>query len=114
MDRSQGKPYAIPSGEYPVTIEKSPKFSALYHRDFLTPHVNNVPGFTGIEIHIGNVPRDTEGCTLVGEIKGAIDCIGNSEIAFRALMGILTRIGDEPITIAYIDPMPVTDPEIGL
>src|SRR5262249_11019059 len=50
------KPRAIPVGTYDVRIGWSPK----HHR--LIPMVGGVPGFSGVEIHIGNYPRDTEGC----------------------------------------------------
>ncbi|MDR3754283.1 MAG: DUF5675 family protein [Terracidiphilus sp.] len=52
---------SIPAGRYTVTIRNSARFNRLM------PHVENVPGFDGIEIHWGNYPKDTEGCIIVGE-----------------------------------------------
>jgi len=101
-DTTHGKPYCIPAGTYPVTLEMSPKFG------FVTPHVNDVPGFTEIEIHIGNFPKDTEGCCLVG-FSRAEDFVGDSREAFAALMAKLV----EPISITYIDaPSMVTDVDL--
>lgn len=51
---------AIPSGEYRVTLEHSPRFGP----DTLT--INGVPGFVGVRIHGGNRHEDTEGCPLLG------------------------------------------------
>jgi len=89
-DQSKGKPYCIPAGTYQVTVDFSHRFGML------TPHVNNVPGFTGIEWHPGNYPTDTEGCALVGSIKET-DFVGNSRATFAALMMKLK----EPITAIY-------------
>lgn len=51
---------AIPSGEYRVTLEHSPRFGP----DTLT--INGVPGFVGVRIHGGNTHEHTEGCPLLG------------------------------------------------
>jgi len=87
------KPYCIPAGTYPVELAMSP------HRKYVVPWVLGVPGFTGIEIHIGNHPKDTEGCCLVGQHHNP-DCVGNSTAAFHALMLKLRATDD--ISIAYL------------
>jgi hypothetical protein len=51
---------AIPKGMYEVTLEDSRKFGPE------TITIHNVPGFTGIRIHAGNSPADTEGCPIIG------------------------------------------------
>ena len=107
MDRSFGKPYAIPAGEYALALERSPHFSAIMGYDFLTPHVLDVPGFDYIEIHPGNKPADTIGCCLVGETRTATapDWIGNSVQAFATLVARL-KTCKEPLTISYVDYKP--------
>lgn len=94
-DKSHGKPYCIPAGTYQVLIEMSPRFG------FETPHVQDVPGFTEIEIHLGNYPTDTEGCLVVGESRD-VDFVGGSAVAFAALMAKL-KTAENAITITYSD-----------
>jgi Family of unknown function (DUF5675) len=95
------KPCAIPLGMYQVALLKSPKFG------FITPHVLNVPGFTAIEIHIGNGPADTEGCTLVGLSRGT-DFIYSSKPAFQQLMAVLSAGNVGQIKAQYICTQPST------
>jgi hypothetical protein len=93
---------AIPTGTYPVTIERSPRFSALAGHDVLTPRLHNVPGFDGVLIHPGNGPEDTEGCILVGRAKVGPARIGESRKAYDALFLKLFAAHDrgEAITIS--------------
>ncbi|HKF51765.1 MAG TPA: DUF5675 family protein [Candidatus Acidoferrales bacterium] len=104
MDRSHGKPYAIPAGNYTVVLERSPHFSIIMGYLFITPHVLDVPGFDYVEIHPGNKPADTLGCTLVGETRSpaAPDWIGNSVLAFTTLLSRL-KACKVPLTISYVD-----------
>jgi len=69
---------AIPRGKYRLVITFSNRFQRRM------PLLMDVPGFTGIRIHCGNKPEDTEGCILVGRSKGK-NWIGNSRIAYDAL-----------------------------
>lgn len=116
MDRSQGKPYAIPAGTYLVRLLESPHFTALMANSermqhafghlfpdgkVITPHLVGVPGFDFVELHPGNKPEDTDGCTLVGETRGA-DYLGASDMAFRMLMNRLLGAND-PIFGQYFD-----------
>jgi hypothetical protein len=93
---------AIPAGTYNVTIAPSARFG----REM--PHVNDVDGFAGIEIHWGNFPIDTDGCTLLGTDKGSA-MVKNSVAAFNAffpkLQAALTA-GDT-VTITYVNPTPI-------
>ncbi len=84
----------IPRGTYEVTIDFSPKY------DKHMPHILNVPQFTGIRIHPGNVDADTEGCILVGNTRGQ-DFIGDSRVTFASLFRELDAAmsAGEPIEI---------------
>ena len=77
------KPRAIPGGAYDVVIRYSPKHGRLI------PHVEDVPGFSMIEIHVGNYPKDTDGCTLVGvSVSSQPDMINSSKDAIKALYAL--------------------------
>lgn len=94
---SQKKVYgetAIPFGRYRITLNvQSPKFSKkkMYERcKGYLPRLLGVPCWEGVLIHIGNYPKDTEGCILVGynKIKGAVV---NSTTAFWKLYDMLEK-----------------------
>lgn len=51
---------AIPTGIYKIKITWSPRFKKMM------PLVSDVKGFSGIRLHAGNTPDDTEGCILFG------------------------------------------------
>jgi hypothetical protein len=77
---SEVKPRAIPVGRYRLTLRHSPRFGKIM------PHVEVVKGFEGILIHVGNFPKDTEGCLLVGYGRQNEDFVGRSIAAFGDLM----------------------------
>lgn len=104
-DQSQGKPFCIPEGRYQIALQMSPHFG------FVTPHVLDVPNFSEIEWHPGNIPRDTHGCVLVGETRSA-DFVGVSVVAFNALMAKLNAAQGE-IWATYSSLQVAVDPEIG-
>ena len=84
----------IPRGIYQILINYSPHFQ----RDL--PLLANVPQFSGIRIHSGNAPADTEGCLLPGTTRQA-DWVSNSRAAFDQLY---KKIGaalanSEPVSI---------------
>ncbi len=85
---------AIPYGEYIVKLGYSPKFKRIM------PRVQNVKGFEGILIHMGNTDDDSSGCILVGvnEEKGRID---HSLITFEKLMHLL-NIASNEITLKIV------------
>jgi len=93
-DQSEGKPYLIPAGTYLVTLEMSERFQMI------TPHINNVPDFSEIEVHPGNFSSDTLGCVLVGQQRG-VDFISNSRDAFKALM-VKLNAATNPIFITLV------------
>lgn len=79
---------AIPTGTYSIDMDTvSPRFSSSSSYKSIggkLPRLVGVKGFDGVLIHIGNYPKDTDGCILVGTTK-ATDSIGNSKVAFNAL-----------------------------
>ena len=93
----------IPAGTYDLTIRRSPRFN----REM--PHVEDVPGHTGILIHWGNWSKDTEDCLLVGRTQEA-DFIGHSVEEFDLLFAkIQSALREGPQRITYLDPKPAVD-----
>lgn len=88
------RPHNIPAGLYKGKKYFSP------HLNRIVLSILNVPGFTDIEIHNGNFPVNTHGCTLVGKSR-SYDSISNS---VAALDQLLARIPDnEEIDVEYLD-----------
>ncbi len=54
--------YIIPAGDYPLDMTYSPRWRKLM------PEICNVPGRTGIRIHMGTQPEHSKGCVLVSFI----------------------------------------------
>lgn len=88
---------AIPTGRYQITLAvQSPRFKdkkAYRFCEGYLPRLQAVKGYAGVLIHIGNYPKDTDGCILVGEnkIKGAVV---NSTVWFERLYKILKAVDD--------------------
>jgi len=85
---------AIPTGTYSINMTTvSPKFKdrawAKPYKGIL-PRLENVKGYEGVLIHVGNKAEDTLGCILVGEnkIKGQVI---NSTATFYELMTVLLK-----------------------
>lgn len=88
---------AIPTGTYSINMTTvSPKFKdrawAKPYKGIL-PRLENVKGYEGVLIHVGNDQEATSGCLLVGEnkIKGKVI---NSTACFHELMGELLKAHD--------------------
>ena len=81
---------AIPRGTYRVRLRVSPRFKDRYWTQKYggrVPYLENVPGFSGVCIHVGNTPEATEGCLLVGMLHSGIrGRIFDSAITFEDLM----------------------------
>ena len=68
---------AVPIGRYSVTKYFSPKNNAT------VPLLQDVPDYGYVEIHVGNFPKDTDGCLLLGTDIGP-DEVLNSKVAVAA------------------------------
>jgi hypothetical protein len=88
-----GHPCIAAGGPFKVILSMSP------HLGYVTPEVLNVPGRTAIRWHIANKPEDVLGCTGVGTVH-MTDWVGNSKVAFKALM---VKLQGQDILATYID-----------
>ena len=79
---------AIPTGTYKVTPNYCSKFAsrvwATKYKGIL-PLLHNVPGYSGVYIHVGNTANDTLGCPLLGENK-VVGKVINSSKCFQKFM----------------------------
>lgn len=76
----------IPPGTY--TCSK-----VLSKRHGTTFQIDDVPGRDGILFHVGNFPKDTEGCILLGRhIGNDRDMIYNSGTAFNEFTATLWKV----------------------
>ena len=95
---------AIPTGTYEIDMNTvSPKFKDRSWAKFCggkLPRLIDVPGYSGVLIHVGNKPVDTLGCILVGDnkIKGQVI---NSTSTFQELYSIMlkAKVAGEKITV---------------
>ena len=96
--RKVPKETAIPTGVYEVTLKtQSQKFKDKKNYQFCNgylPRLKNVPGYSGILIHIGNWASDSAGCILVGEnkVKGGVV---NSVATFTKLYEVLKQANED-------------------
>jgi len=93
----------IPIGTYEVRMEWSPSWERMM------PHLQNVPGRSGILIHPLNWVRQTEGCIGVGDsISG--DMLQKSDDADDRFLAWFASVGNEAnVTISY---QPVAQPAV--
>ena len=91
---------AVPRGVYPVELTYSNRFKIIL------PLIKDVPGFSGVRIHIGNSSKDTEGCILVGHSNRSDtdDFVEQSRVAMNALMVLLREATNrgEQITLEIV------------
>lgn len=79
----------IPLGSYGCAVTYFP------HMKEDAPLLSGTEHRTGIFIHVGNYPKDSEGCILVG-LSQSRDFVGNSKDAFERLM---ERIKGQPLAV---------------
>lgn len=75
----------IPSGTYEIGLRNIGKMTQRYHARFPSfhkgmLHLQNVPGFKYVYIHIGNTDDDTAGCLLVNYGLNFLTMTGNKSI----------------------------------
>lgn len=60
----------IPAGRYEIKLRDEGGMTQRYHNRFEFHrgmlHLQDVPGFKWVYLHIGNTDEDTEGCPLIG------------------------------------------------
>lgn len=83
----------IPEGQYIACRYNSSKYGNVWMLD-------NVPGRSFIEIHAGNIIKDTNGCILLGMKYGMLDgwpAVLESKVALKAFNHVL-----EPCIMLHI------------
>ena len=85
----------IPEGEYKVRLRTAKESSS---RDYLHLLVQDVEGRSYILVHIGNFPKDTKGCILVGQSRQQ-DRVNNSRLAMDLLMKEILNLGGTNINL---------------
>lgn len=95
----------IPEGRYKIEKRKAGKFYTKYNMMYnhqWVGHLQNVPGFEYILIHIGNTPKDSKGCLL---INNAItfsqgNYIGSMSVdAYKSFYNYIAALMDDEIYI---------------
>lgn len=93
-DKIYGKT-AIPTGLYRIVLDvKSPRFGdqPFYQKvcGGYLPRLENVKGYDGVLVHVGNTIKDTNGCLLVGLYKDQEKgMVTHSKDAFSKLYPLL-------------------------
>ena len=85
----------IPEGQYKVRLRTAKESSS---RDYLHLLVQEVKGRSYILVHIGNFPKDTKGCILVGQSRKQ-DRVNNSTLAMDLLMKEILNLGGTNINL---------------
>lgn len=104
----------IPAGRYEIKLRSEgrihqnylAKFGSDFHKGTL--HLQDVPNFLYILIHIGNTEKDTEGCLLTGKTYSVANghfTIQQSTAAYKELYAIIRDllIAGEKVFISIYD-----------
>jgi hypothetical protein len=101
----------IPAGRYKVKLRTVGGFDGRYrskfpdfHKGML--HVQDVPGFEYILIHVGNTEKDTAGCLLVGKNATTLNAltVPASTQAYKSLYQKVVYAADaDALFITYQD-----------
>ena len=93
--RLQGKPRSIPAGIYVVEVLQ-PRGTGLPRL-----HLRAVEGFSNVYIEVGNFPRNTRGCVLVG-LSAEGEELRDSRKAYQALLDSLGSSKDFILVISDV------------
>jgi len=85
----------IPAGQYKVRLRTAKESSS---RNYLHLLVEDVKDRSYILVHIGNFPKDTRGCILVG-IGREQDRVKNSTLAMELLVKEILNLGGTNINL---------------
>jgi hypothetical protein len=88
----------IPEGTYRTVLAFSNRYGKIM------PRILGVPDRSGILIHPGNTPHDTNGCILVGMTQKPNGTLINSRVAFKLFfdwLGMTIRYGDVFCEVTY-------------
>ena len=86
---------SIPLGSYAARLRLAAESGS---RDYMHLLVKDVPDRKYILFHIGNTPKDTRGCILVGMKRGK-DRIYESTIAMQLLIKEIQNLGNKKINL---------------
>lgn len=99
----------IPAGEYPVRLRKVGTTHCYYNKRFPimhkgTLHIQDIPNFENVLIHIGNTHKDTKGCLLVGtdfKHRSTYTKLRHSTVAYKKIYPLILSclIHDEDVSI---------------
>lgn len=102
----------VPEGRYKVGVRTEGGFHQRYTRKFPDMHkgmlhVQDVPGFENILIHIGNTDEDTAGCLLVGLNASVADGelrLTSSKLAYEKLYPMVVDAAEMgELEIEFVD-----------
>ena len=91
---NQNRISSIPKGVYKTVKRFSEKSKYKYEH----LHILDVPNRKLILLHIGNYPKNTKGCILLGNTR-ALNFVGDSRKAFYKLMYDLTNFEEIELII---------------
>lgn len=92
-----GQRKRIPAGTYRIVWHSGAKY-----RGVVRLYNDQVPQSRAILIHVGNYPKDTDGCLLAGATRD-LDIVGASRGAVDALMQWIRERGIENVRVVIKD-----------
>lgn len=97
--------FIVPEGEYLLTLTNSPRFSSKYPYNKLfdskVPLVNGVINHSGVRIHVGNYPSDTDGCLLIG-LRHNGSSVLDSVKAYKQMLSRMTYLYNINSSVFYV------------